>query len=159
MIAIGIDTGSNTAVAVWDTDEQAIISLTTYRGAMYGALRQVEQVAAEAEGRVLIRFEDARMRRWVPWYKDERRNRGRAQGAGYVKAHCQIWEDFLRDLSARNPRVDVKAIAPGRNTTKLSAEAFNRITGWQGKSNEHERDAAMLVFGIESRDFDAVRRI
>ncbi len=158
MMAIGIDTGSNTAVAVWDTEKRAITSLTTYKSAMYGALRQVEQTVAESDSGVLIRFEDARMRQWVPWYKDERRNRGRAQGAGYVKAHCQIWDDFLKDLSDRNPRVKVQAIAPGRNTTKLSAEAFNRITGWQGKSNEHERDAAMLVFGIESRDIDAVRR-
>lgn len=149
MIAIGIDTGSNTAIAVWDADKQAFISLTTYKGAMYGALRQVEQVAEGYGGKVLVRFEDARMRRWVPWYCNERRNRGRAQGAGYVKAHCQIWDDFLKGLSARNPRVDVQAVAPGRNTTKLSADAFKRITGWQGKSNEHERDAAMLIFGTQ----------
>ena len=31
--------------------------------------------------------------------------------------------------------------------TKLSAEQFRRITGWTEQTNEHGRDAAMLVFG------------
>lgn len=33
-----------------------------------------------------------------------------------------------------------------RSMTKLTAEQFNKITGWKGKSNEHTRDAAMLVW-------------
>lgn len=36
---------------------------------------------------------------------------------------------------------------PGRRSmTKLTAEEFNRITGWTGSSNEHTRDAGMLVY-------------
>jgi len=31
--------------------------------------------------------------------------------------------------------------------TKLTADQFKRITGWHGRTNEHGRDAAMLVFG------------
>ena len=29
--------------------------------------------------------------------------------------------------------------------TKLKAEDFNRITGWQGRTNQEQRDAAMLL--------------
>ena len=68
---------------------------------------------------------------------------GRAQGAGYVKAHCQIWEDFLTDY-----QIPFEAIAPRRNVTKLSADQFARITGYKGRTSEHARDAAMLVYGL-----------
>ena len=33
--------------------------------------------------------------------------------------------------------------------TKLKAEDFNRITGWQGRTNQEQRDAAMLVYGMK----------
>jgi hypothetical protein len=35
-----------------------------------------------------------------------------------------------------------------RSMTKLDKEMFERITGWDKNSNEHTRDAAMLVFGL-----------
>ena len=31
---------------------------------------------------------------------------------------------------------------------KLDAAAFKRLTSWQGRTSEHGRDAAMLVWGI-----------
>jgi len=31
---------------------------------------------------------------------------------------------------------------------KMDAEPFNRLTNWKGKTNEHARDAEMLVFGL-----------
>ncbi|MGA6877478.1 hypothetical protein [Acinetobacter sp. AND/436] len=33
--------------------------------------------------------------------------------------------------------------------TKLKAEDFNRITGWQGRTNQEQRDAAMLIIGMK----------
>lgn len=38
-------------------------------------------------------------------------------------------------------------VAPKRNVTKLTHESFVAITKWKGRTNEHKRDAAMLVFG------------
>lgn len=35
-----------------------------------------------------------------------------------------------------------------RNNVKNNAEFFNKITGWEKKSNPETRDAAMLVFGL-----------
>lgn len=32
--------------------------------------------------------------------------------------------------------------------TKLKAEDFNRITGWQGRTNQEQRDAGMLIWGM-----------
>lgn len=33
--------------------------------------------------------------------------------------------------------------------TKLNAEQFNCITGWQGRTNQEQRDAALLIFGMK----------
>lgn len=43
--------------------------------------------------------------------------------------------------------VECRKIAPKHNTTKLSASQFKVLTGWQGRTSDHARDAAMLVFG------------
>lgn len=33
--------------------------------------------------------------------------------------------------------------------TKLNSEQFNRITGWQGRTNQEQRDAALLIVGMK----------
>lgn len=35
--------------------------------------------------------------------------------------------------------------------SKLNAEQFNKITGWQGRTNQEVRDAAMLVWGMNGK--------
>ena len=32
--------------------------------------------------------------------------------------------------------------------SKIDAEKFNKITGWQGRTNQEVRDAAMLIYGM-----------
>ena len=69
--------------------------------------------------------------------------RSKLQGVGSVKRDCTIWEDFLKDLN-----VSFEMVAPKRNVTKLTHEQFVRLTGYDKRTNEHNRDAAMLVFGF-----------
>jgi len=71
------------------------------------------------------------------------RELGRREGAGYVKAHAAIWDDFLKDLG-----VDYEMVAPKNNKTKVSAPYFKSLTGYQKPTNEHGRDACMLVYGL-----------
>ena len=68
--------------------------------------------------------------------------RKKLQGVGSVKRDATIWEDFLKDLG-----VKFEMVAPKRNVTKLTQETFKRYTGWSSKTNEHGRDAAMLIYG------------
>ena len=68
--------------------------------------------------------------------------RKKLQGVGSVKRDATIWEDFLKDLG-----VKFEMVAPKMNVTKLTQETFKRYTGWKKLTNEHGRDAAMLVFG------------
>ena len=140
MIYIGIDTGVHTGIAVWDSEKGKFVYLDTLK--IHEALNIVSSYAYK-DIPLCVRFEDARQRKWIPFAKNVTGELGRAQGAGYVKAHCQIWEDFLRDKD-----IPFEMIAPRRNMTKLSAEQFGRITGYKGRTSEHSRDAAMLVYGL-----------
>ena len=90
---------------------------------------------------IRVIFEDARQRKWFNT-RSAAQDRARLQGAGSVKRDCNVWEEFLKDF-----KIPYDAVPPCRNTTKMTAEAFKRLTKWQGKTNEHSRDAAMLVYG------------
>lgn len=49
----------------------------------------------------------------------------------------------------KNKNRSVRPIKPQRGIskrTKKDANFFNRLTGWTGTSNEHKRDAAMLIY-------------
>lgn len=140
MIYIGIDTGVHTGIAVWDSERKEFVMVDTMK--IHEAMNLVYNYAY-SDSPFQVRFEDARQRKWIPMSKNMTAELGRAQGAGYVKAHCQIWEDFLRDKD-----ISFEMIAPRRNVTKLSAEQFGRITGYEARTSEHARDAAMLVFGL-----------
>ena len=140
MIYIGIDTGVHTGIAVWDSEKRKFVYLDTLK--IHEALQIVSSYAYK-DVPLCVRFEDARQRKWIPFAKNMTGELGRAQGAGYVKAHCQIWEDFLSDKD-----IPFEMIAPRRNMTKLSAEQFDRITGYKGRTSDHARDAAMLVYGL-----------
>lgn len=134
MLYIGIDTGTHTGLAVWDTKTQMFLSIECVK--IHTAMRSVEMFVNHDPKGVIVRFEDARLRNWFG-----SAGREQLQGAGSIKRDCTIWDDYLTDLHAR-----FEAIPPRKNLTKMTAEAFERITGWKGRTNEHERDAAMLVF-------------
>lgn len=134
---IGIDTGVNTGFAIWDKQQKSFYSIQSIM--IHDALNAVtnwynQNIISE----MFVRVEDARKRKWFG-----KRSDFKVQGAGSIKRDAKIWEDFLNDLG-----VDFEMVAPKNNKTKMNAESFKKITGWQGKTNEHARDAAMLVYGL-----------
>ena len=56
---------------------------------------------------------------------------------------CRRSKSLLNTLG-----VEFEMVAPKRNITKMSQEYFKQLTGWKKQTNEHSRDAAMLVFGF-----------
>lgn len=137
----GIDPGEHTGVAMYDGSQ--LVEVTTVQ--IHRALQMVASFVEVAQANgipVKVVFEDARKRRWLPSEKNASEYRGRLMGAGSVKRDCTIWEDFLKDLG-----VDFIAQAPRAGMTKLSPESFARLTGWKGRTSNHARDAAMLVYG------------
>lgn len=138
MYCIGIDTGRNTGIAVWDTDRQRFVFLDTMP--IHKALAFVQRAIDASEIRVY--FEDARQRRYLPREANVSEYRGKLMGAGSVKRDAVIWQDALTDW-----QIPFQMIPPRAGMTKWTAEQFSRVTGWTGRTSNHARDAAMLVFG------------
>lgn len=134
MICIGIDPGTHTGVAVWDSKEGKFLSLETLP--IHRAMVEVMNLRIGRE--ILVVFEDARQRKW--YGKGD--TNAKLQGAGSVKRDCSIWEEFCKDYG-----IPFRAIPPVKGATKITPEYFKLISHYQGRTSEHSRDAAMLVIG------------
>jgi hypothetical protein len=133
---IGIDTGVNTGLCVWDSKRKSIFTLETLP--IHKAMQEVKfHIDLFDAKNVFIRVEDARQRTWFGNTGKER-----LKGAGSVERDAKIWEDFLIDMGAQ-----FEMVHPKNNKTKLTATVFNKIAGWNSRSSVHARDAAMLVIG------------
>lgn len=136
-ILIGIDTGTNTGLAVWDSRRRGFLEVKTYK--IHQAMQRVMDfslIAEKEETTLKVYFEDARLRKWYTGGAEKK------QGAGSIKRDAVIWQDFLTDLG-----IEFSSVAPHKGMTKLKPEYFERLTGWKGRTSHHARDAAMLVFG------------
>jgi hypothetical protein len=138
---IGIDTGCNTGICAYSRKEKKILYLDTVM--IHKAMEYVASFHKAYPGQVFVRVEDARLRKWIPKQKNEKAERGRREGAGSVKRDAVIWEDFLTDL-----KINFEMVAPKNNNTKVDAAYFKKLTRWEGKTNSHNRDSALLVFGF-----------
>lgn len=136
MTWIGIDPGTHTGFAVWrDGAFSEICSLP-----LHDALLRVRGLSNYG-AQICVVFEDARLRKWYGTHT-AKQDRDRLIGAGSVRRDCSIWEEALTQW-----RIPYKVVAPKNNATKMNADTFRSLTGWEGRTNEHGRDAAMLVFG------------
>jgi hypothetical protein len=139
-IVVGIDPGTQTGIAVWDCQSQAFAAVQSV--AIHRALLSVLSLHEGSDvlppGHAFIVLEDARKRRWFGNSGKER-----WQGAGSIKRDCRLWESYLQDNA-----IPHLFVAPASNRTKTTQEQFRRTTGWEGRTNEHGRDAGMLVYGF-----------
>lgn len=135
MIYVGIDTGKHTGVAVWASVTGSFFQIETV--AIHRAMKIVLDLKEKYDDKLFVIFEDARQRKY---FGDSGKEVW--QGAGSIKRDATIWEDFLTDEG-----ISFRAMPPTKGGTKLTKEAFQNLTGWGGKTSEHSRDAAMLVFG------------
>ena len=138
MLVIGIDPGLHTGLAVWDTSSRQFLEIRC--SGIVDAMDYLDHLRSE-RGIGLVVFEDARQRTWIPREKDLAQMKGRAMGAGSVKRDCSIWEEWCK---AR--QVQYIASRPKNGMTKLTDAYFRGITGYDRRTNNHGRDAAMLVF-------------
>lgn len=145
-LVIGIDCGKHTGMAVWNSTQRKFTFIDTVL--IHQAMEMVLDLSKAYS--VLVVFEDARQRRWYGhfdkklrrWVNSPEDDASVLQGAGSVKRDATIWEDFLLDHG-----ISHVAAPPVKGGTKWDAKVFRRITGWQGRTSEHSRDAAILVFG------------
>lgn len=140
MIVIGIDPGVNMGWAL-------------YSGGKLVTLKTIEPFNFEhnldlyIEEPVFIAFEDSRLQSHV-WLPSQSKGVAAniARKVGMVDAWCYMIERVCETYDVAYMRISPKA-----KGEKLNAEDFKRITGWKGKSNQHERDAAMVAWQFRSR--------
>ena len=141
-IWIGIDPGDNTGLAVWDSSRRAFLSVETLP--LWRALDEVRRWRYAAAAQILdvfVIFEDARQRKWFAQEQNASEYRGKLMGAGAAKRDAKVWEEFLSDNG-----IPFCAQPPARGRTKWNADYWAKVTGWRGRTSEHARDAALLVF-------------
>jgi hypothetical protein len=137
---IGIDCGKHTGFAVWDTISQSFWMVDTVP--VHKALELVRKLDAFRAGQIKVYIEDARQRQWLPKDTSASAYRGHLMGAGSVKRDAVIWQDALTDWG-----IPFEMVPPRPGLTKWDAATFARVTGYKGRTSNHARDAALLVFG------------
>ena len=128
MIRIGIDPGINTGIAVFNMNTfklEAVRSMTI--------LEAMDYVLEMRIGIEEMIIEDATQVKY-------RTKKAQAQGAGSIKRDCKIWMEFVKKYN-----IKARFIRTKKKITKIKAEQFKRITKWKGATNEHGRDAAMIL--------------
>ena len=141
MILIGIDTGTHTGFAVYDTKTRKLVEVTSMK--IHQAMDRVAEMN-KLHTDIKIRVEDPRQRTWFGTERMSReQERQKLQGVGSVKRDATIWDDYLKDLG-----VPYEMVPPRYNVTKRTSDIFKRYTGWTKPTNEHGRDAAGLIYGF-----------
>jgi hypothetical protein len=152
VIVVGIDPGTVTGFAVWDAAERKLWRVESMM--LHQAMTAVLDIRAQKgtrgmplePGQLLVIFEDARTLRISGGrMENEQKKYGAAvrEGVGSIKRDCAIWEEFLEDHG-----IAYQCKKWTRGTTKWDADYFKRTTGWVGTTNNHARDAAVIVFGL-----------
>lgn len=132
---VGIDPGINTGFALYDKQEKRLIAVMTIQ--VHQAFDIVKRMNQDGI-KLFVRVEDARKRkRYGP------NSNAKIQGAGAIKIQCRQWEMFLQQEG-----ISFDLVAPAKIKTKVDAKKFKMITGWAGRTSNHARDAAMLVYGL-----------
>lgn len=135
-IIAGIDPGTKTGLAIWNCSKQEFQLVDTWKiiEAM-DLLKKMIRIKHLDE----IRFEDARLRTWFG-----NSGREKLQGVGSIKRDSAIWQEFCEYY-----KIPFQAVKPVTGQTKWNAEYFKRVTGWNNRTSEHARDAAVLVYGMK----------
>lgn len=143
MVIIGIDPGQHCGLAVCQDGRLAWLgTCEPFELAAWLDGKNIDRLKAGMKMAVV--FEDSRLQSYV-W---NAAGKSRADGAlriarnlGQVDAICamvQAWATFHG--------VPFISVSPKAKGSKMDAATFSRFTGWQGRSNQHERDAAALAW-------------
>lgn len=132
-IIIGIDPGASTGVAVFQDGE--LWKLETI------APHQISgYLVAGRPSRVV--FEDSRLTSFMfTTVKSRAAALKMARNVGEIDAWCRLIVAVCADLG-----ITAHGISPQGKGKKLNAAQFAAATGWTGKSNQHERDGAMVAW-------------
>lgn len=128
---VGIDPGINTGIARFERG--ALVTLATC---------EPYRVRDFISGAKRVIFEDSRLISHVYTTAPSRAAALKmARNIGEIDAWCKLIVSVCDDLG-----IPAHGISPKTKGAKLDAAQFEAMTGWTGKSNQHERDAACVAW-------------
>lgn len=140
MRVIGLDPGVNTGMAVYEDGE--LVSLQTIEP------HQIEWHLSQYQFQPLfVVFEDSRLQSHV-WLPSQSKGVAAniARKVGMVDAWCYLIERVCEQHDIAYMRISPKA-----KGGKIDAELFKKVTRWDKRSNQHERDAAIVAWHFRSK--------
>lgn len=137
---LGMDPGKHTGLA-WIVD---------------GHLQALEEIAPAQilqtlQGRAptLVIFEDSRKARKTWTGQGSAAARAKmARNVGEIDAWCVLIETLCASLGIACFGLAPSAKAGGAHGAKIDTSTFSRLTGWTGRSNQHQRDTAMIAWSF-----------
>ena len=134
---IGLDPGASTGVAI-------------YIGGKLDKLETVEPwripEVIQAHGAHRVVFEDSRLTSYMfTTVKSRPAALKMARNVGEIDAWSKLIVAVCEQL-----KIPAHGISPKQKGAKLDAKEFERLTGWTGRTNSHERDAAMVAYQYRS---------
>ena len=143
LLFLGLDPGRKTGFAIYCPEEERIVRLdtTTFWDAY-------ERVIAIPREQLVVVIEDpsqnpSTFEHGLP--RSTKALRRRERLSRDVGANMREAGLLIEGIQRKGYRVHRARPRSG----KLKEAAFNRITGYRGRSSQHARDAAMLVFGLK----------
>ena len=136
---IGIDPGANTGIAVWDREQEEVIQTTTTT--FWPAYDYICALYKTSETKIIIEVPLRTVmyaRQASKGYKGAGQNRLMADAAGNAK------ESTLLAQGLELAGYEVKRVRPIK--AKWTAIQLKRVTGIEGRTNQHVRDAIALCF-------------
>lgn len=138
-VYIGIDPGIVSGLAVWHHNENGKYFQYIAGCKLFELFTHLELYSAVKEF-VFVRIENPNT--WRPFRtSNPEENQAKIMGAGAVKQTFKHIIEYLDFLGYEYVEVKIQG-----TKKKVKAPEFIKITGWQKPTNEHGRDAAMLVY-------------
>ena len=128
---IGIDPGVNTGMAA--TFDGILVEV--YTASFTKAQADILELVNRGNALELV-IEDPRGQ-YVPFHQREPQ---RIKGVGSVERDAKLWIEFAEFYG-----IKYRTVKPGKYR-KIDAKTFKAWTGWTGRTSEHARAAAMMVF-------------
>lgn len=136
-LSIGIDPGKTTGLAIAENGVLQSLESTDFWGAFYTVKHFIEicKYNADFEKDVLVVIE-------VPTTKANWHGAGASHNVGRVCRESELLAEGIKRLGA--------TVITQHPQGKLNQKQFARITGWTKRTNQHCRDAAMMVYGANN---------